>query len=718
MPGVVAALLGGRIESSSLEWRDWYRLRWNQRISIEHENFLLPQEATDEPPPPGRKPEVEDLELLQNEAKALFSEIEKLIDPDPDSKPLEPKSRREIKAEIRRTLARAEGRAPSSCLLLGAWAASLLERKTRKGEFLARNTIKRYLVALSPAFVELGYLFDPELADEDQVTEFYSYVINGRRLSDSQYVFQRLKEFHHWLSRLVEVEDPIWAELPTDDGSVALDPGIIVESDFLKAFNLLARQATSDTECRYAALLLLGAYRFGLRSGEMLGLLRSDWINIGNSVVLVIENNRYRRLKRKSSRRVIPLVTPLSTSESKLIDWALAMSEASARDVQRAPLFPSTNKRLQQRIRRLSLNALKSATGNPASNLHRLRHTAANQVMLGLAGITLSSWHRVGTVGTSEFIHIQELLLGRTGQTRRASWASSRYLGHAGPDTTFKSYHHFISDLAEQFINLPTEPHRQFEHAIYLTKLPVVKLSKPTLTPPEPIFLYGQAETTIKSLRLLSRGKTVQEIADWMGWQPEHLEHLVDGIRTINSKMWGLETNCQERDGRSLVWLNKISNDAWIRILTQARKVDEKLSTIQDPISLDSAVRMIGSKRQILAWRPEHFRALVALLDLWDISKEQYVLLMAGNIQQIRDLAVEHGFLPGDPKQLGPRAGGKQIDCAFNDDQQLYKVAARCSLCLKESHATVIRNRYELMVALLAISNLAPTQMRQEIRSI
>ena len=704
LPGVVAGYLGGRVESASLEWRDWSRLRWNRRIAVESAGIDLPPESPDDDLP-SRMPEVRDIELLQKEARNLFSEIGKHLDPDPTTSSLTPNARRDIKSAIRRTLAAADGRAPRACLLLGAWVASLMERKSGHDGFLARNAIKRYFGALSPAFAEVGYAIDLELADEDEMTEFYSEVIEGRELRNPQYVFARLKEFHRWLAEQVEVEDPVWAELPCHDGAVPVDPGIVVESDYLRAFNFLAGRAADKEKSRYAALLLLGAYRFGLRGGEVFGLLRSDWISIGDYITVVVQNNRYRRLKRKSSRRVVPLLMSLKASEAALINWATATAEARCGDDCDALLFPSANRKLQQQLRRLALDALKSATGNPASNLHRLRHAAANDVMRSLAGIELPAWQQASTSGVSEACRTQELLLGRKGPTRRASWASARYLGHAGLRTAFQSYYHFISDLAEQCIALPEESPRQYEHAVDLTRFPVLPLNKPVSSPADSSQIYGRAETVIKSLRLLARGKTEEEVSDWMGWDPKELKCLITAVKEINIKIARQEQGDSEAPSAGIEWLKRIRNHGWNRMLRLVEKVDQKLIELKSPaVSIICARRMIGSSRQLLAWRREHFLTLSLVRDLWNIRDDQYALLMTGDSDRMKGIATGFGFEPGDPKRQGRRAAGQQIDAAFDDDEKILRVATRCALCLKDSDDSPIRNRFELIVALLSVS--------------
>lgn len=701
-PGVIAGYLGGRIESASLEWRDWSRLRWNRRIAVDALSPPL-SEDTPEDELPSRIPDSKDIEVLQKEARSLFSTLGKQLDPNEEASSLTANVRRNIKSALRQTLTAADGKAPRTCLLLGAWLVSLLERKSNHNDFLARNTIKRYFGALSPAFAEVGYAIDLELADEDEITEFYCEVIEGRETDNPSYVFARLKEFHRWLSQQVETEDPVWADLPYHDGSVSVDPGIVVESDYLRAFNLLARQGTNHEASKYAALLLLGAYRFGLRGGEVLGLLRADWVNVGDYSVLIVENNRHRRLKRKSSRRVVPLLTPPTPAENALIKWAVAAAEARSGDDRQALLFPSATKKSQQQIRRLALNALKSVTGNPDSNLHRLRHTAANQVMLGLCGISLATWQQVGAVGTKETVRTQELLLGRIGPTRRAAWACARYLGHAGPQTAFRSYYHFISDLAEQCIALPNEATRQYEHAIDLGDFKLLRLEYTIPSPTSALPLYGQAELIIKSLRLLARGKSEEEIADWMGWESLDLARLIAVVKKINFKMYGNEPKLSNETSDGFYWLTRIRNAAWNRMVNEAPEVDRKIDSLGAPaIPIETIIQIVGSSRQLLAWKPQQFRALAQLCALWNIPDAQYSFFMVGKNNQVGALASEFGFKPEDPKGHGRRASGQQIDAALDEDEFVVHNRPRCSLCLKESNETVIRNRFELIVALMS----------------
>jgi hypothetical protein len=212
----------------------------------------------------------------------------------------------------------------------------------------------------------------------------------------------------------------------------------------------------------------------------------------------------------------------------------------------------------------------------------------------------------------------------------------------------------------------------------------------------------------IKSLRLLARGKTEDEIADWIGWDPKELNCLITAVKEINCKMSRQEQYDGEVLGSSIEWLKRIRNHGWNRMLSLVGKVDEKLIELKSPsVSIKCAQRMIGGNRQLLAWRSEHFLALSLVRDLWNIREDQYVLLMTGDSDRMKGIATEYGFEPGDPKRQGRRAAGQQIDAAFDDDEKILRVATRCSLCLRDSDGASIRNRFELIVALLSISSCA-----------
>ena len=70
-------------------------------------------------------------------------------------------------------------------------------------------------------------------------------------------------------------------------------------------------------------------------------------------------------------------------------------------------------------------------------------------------------------------------------------------------------------------------------------------------------------------------------------------------------------------------------------------------------ISLRSIAKMVGSTRQLIAWREEHFRALALLRDCWELHDESYVFLMTGSNENLKYLVSRFGFVPENAKQHG-----------------------------------------------------------------
>lgn len=97
---------------------------------------------------------------------------------------------------------------------------------------------------------------------------------------------------------------------------------------------------------------------------------------------------------------------------------------------------------------------IKQATLNSDLSLHHARHTFANRVGLILMQGTSSIWPNSVSAAVSQIhrAHVRQLLLCTEAVTRRSLWALARLLGHAHPQTTVRSYLHFLPELADQYV--------------------------------------------------------------------------------------------------------------------------------------------------------------------------------------------------------------------------------------------------------------------------
>jgi len=619
-------------------------------------------------------------------------------------------------------------------LLLGEWTVSLLEGRRRGSKLLALSTIVRDLDALSPAFEDAGYDADLMLMDDEEVTDFYSQVLADRKLERSDYVEGRLVEFHRWAARQ-GVEDPDWSELPETVTGVGVSPGVLTEAEYQTALRLLAHEKNQDPHLSLThAFLLLGCYRFGLRGKECLGLRREDWIDDdrGNIVVLV-RDNKVRQLKTPAGRRQVPLVFELSELEREMIKrWMLAIKSMHG-DASSAYMFsPSPDNRLtlrQQRFTRHVGDVIKLVTANPCLSLHHVRHTAACRIGVELLHMKCPAWRRAcerdgKTANRSE---MEEILLGRTGTTRRTGWAMARYLGHAGRGTLFKNYLHVVDDWLRELQGdvLEKAAVGRITRAHVLNEMPRGKYPDTQLLDAAPAPLPGVTPVgALQFMRLLALGKDAADAAAALRLPQIDAFALHNALIQIGKQMRlsPLERKVEKEKRRSgkesdkssvgpekrkdpLEFLRRVSGDGWNRMIRHVADIQEILVRSDGLAPLSSvkdAARMIGATRQLVMWEPAHFVLVRAVVGFWGIGDERFVVVRSFNwSERQREAAHQAGFQVDD----GKSADGKrivQLDSAFDGDN-LNRVEKRCVFLFEQNDDFPIRDRLEMVVAFMAV---------------
>ena len=192
LPGVMAGYLAGRVLSTSLSWSDWLRLEHGKPVLVssveETEVMSSPDQADlDEALPVGSAlPPLTTLsdEMLQKSSWEFFDTLRKCLLPYKTnlSTDLPLESRRDLLRDIKKIFRAHEFNVSTAVYLLGQWIATLVSRKTSHKEYLALNSIQRYFSALSPAFEKLAANADIYAFDEDEMTEFYTNLLEVRTL--------------------------------------------------------------------------------------------------------------------------------------------------------------------------------------------------------------------------------------------------------------------------------------------------------------------------------------------------------------------------------------------------------------------------------------------------------------------------------------------------------------------------------------------------------
>jgi len=690
LPAVVGSVLAGTIESAALGWHDIVRLQYGRRIELPHDNSheteatelasRLRVRATDVP-----------MDVMTQASQKLLLDIRQALRNDISARPGTPNRRRTLCQHMERAIQ--EGLrtgAPQALLLLCQWLLAMAGRS--HGQALKTRTLQRYFAALAWRVSAELWQLDLLSADDEDLTEAYTRILVSDEKPAGEYELLRLAAFHQWLRNNYDIAEPDWRELPVACPYLGISPGLICPTEYLGAMGALLSSATlTPTQQITAAMVLLLAYRFGLRKNEALFLTREDIQTHGNRLVVTIKNNRWRQLKTISSRRQVPLVFSLSDQEQALIANALLLYD-SRRGGDGAQLLFSVDDH-SQAVSAIS-SVLKQATGNAGTTLHHARHSAANLVALNTLDIAPGAWQALEIDSDAN-----TCLLGNVSSvSRRTGWAIARFLGHGSPATTIRSYLHFIFDWAASLtdiapINTPVAA--TLDQICRLDTLPeaspVAIELKPT-PPTQPIAV----STILQAFRLHARQFHARTIGAALGIK----EYKVSEWLTLLSRE-GMQTGYGQI-------VDELADSTWDRLIEWARSLPpaNKPPAAAVP-SVGDLREMLGVTKQLLAWREPHFEALRSAIDYFGVSKAQFhVFAVARASSATLALCRQYNFELSER----PRAKAKehrsaallQIDSGFAEPH-LDFVGSRVALVLEENASSPIRNRHQLALLMAAL---------------
>lgn len=705
LPGVVAGYLGGRVESYSLYWHEWLRVRWGEYREIpERLDMTTEPDAATVPGVQATRPASH---LLQEDAERFLSAVRGVLVAAMEGGP-RAVDRRALQAAIRKELSTQGHALSSSIQALASWTIHLLGRSKGRQK-LAPGSVLRYFTALAGVFERVAYDVDLAACDEDELTQLYDDLLGQSTARDLHYVSRRVIEFHRWARGQYGLSEPDWSELPHVDARVSVDAGVITEGDYLRAHQVLEKSTGIPVaHVQAAGFLLICAHRFGLRKKEALGLTRADWVAIGDAHTVLVRDNPLRRLKRTSSRRLVPLVYGLTREEREIVRKWLGRAEAVHGDNLAGALFCNDDGSLQdwRPIVDLAMAALKLASGNPASTLHRARHGAANRVMCDLLGRPLQHWAPLWAGNPTGPDAVADLLLGSQGATRRAPWALARYMGHGRPGTALRSYLHFLGDMVEERIPLNHSDPSPIERLTTAVRLEEFAAFCPVVRG-----LHGHAQADVEKptvakvlglMRLLARGRDVEQAAGWLSVEANWAREVVRVCTQVGDVIRLSPKGGRPPSGDPLEYLTRLREDAWARLLAAASTPGNPLRVAESGFPPAGQLAwMVGPTRQVVAVKDGQFALLKSVLAFWQIPVSRYLMLVTGESAGIEKRAAAHGFSTVHVKEGMSDGKQRRVDPARTDEDGAL-APARCGCVFLENDAFTIRNSIEFVVAFLA----------------
>lgn len=717
LPGIAAGYLAGRVESYSLPWRDWSRQELGYPISIpdsaysesdtESPTSVLPVSTAAYFP----HPEDAKNDAMLEAARQLLVRVSEIISKSVTSDRGYSVENRKKCARIIQDLIESNATSVSSTIhLFCRWVSSLLFRKSR-GQYIQAASISRYISALHHGFTECGYKLDILISESEEVTELYTQILEVRHVDNLKYVGERLADFHKWARNEFHIEDPDWSELPEMATTLHASPSFISEDEYLDALQLLDSAVQKVKTAQFAQELLMFCYRFGMRGNEAAALLGSDLQIDRDSIVALVQSNKHRKLKTSSSRRQVPLLFRLTDKEKKIFKRLLTRHKARHGGNKSMPIFgmDEIDERQISQAKRMAIQALKVATGNPTCNLHHARHSFANIIWNALTVNGLSGQY----AHPSLVENVEIILLGRAGETRRKIWALSRLLGHGRRETTARSYLHFIGEFCDRHvgINETCNPDK-LEHVISIDKFKrLARVDTSLLETIKKETAKPTYENVLQLMRLASRGQSISEAASALNLSQDVGEQLLKLLKLLGTKVSLSRSKLSATDASTsphLRLLRRIKESTWNRLIKHAESLLEN-SNAQPvtKICIANIADMVGATRQILLWEEPQFRLLSGFIEFMGIKPEDYRLTRTNKSNSQLDKLLADFEFDYCIERNQPDEHYIQIDKATFGDGK-YIVTERCAFTINMERQITVRRSTDLVVTFCAYAIACP----------
>ena len=344
------------------------------------------------------------------------------------------------------------------------WLNAMIAGFSATKEALALSTIRRRYSEAAPRLIGLLGVSNPIHMDTAMLEDYYAELTTDPDpLTPVRDIANGLRDFHAFLHR--DYRKPLMrkeADVLGDENSLKpVDANLVSFDEYQRAQEWLDRQRVDKKDLQICKIVLMMAFKAGMRRMEIFGLQLSD-IHIIGGLICLVRRNVMRRLKTQSSRRILPLFAFLSGTEISLLkNWvATRMVEIPPNLAQTLPvnyLFPKFSHEKSDAwidsITNHVCESIREATGDRTLFLHHLRHSFGTWTYLRLRAPDFPdiSRHFSTSPATVFAIHtgarLRVLLIGRNPATSRSyAFAVARLLGHSSPIVSLGHYVH-SSDL-------------------------------------------------------------------------------------------------------------------------------------------------------------------------------------------------------------------------------------------------------------------------------
>tara|TARA_R110002167_G_scaffold139223_5_gene326694 strand:- start:5627 stop:6931 length:1305 start_codon:yes stop_codon:yes gene_type:complete len=425
------------------------------------------------------------------------------------------------------------------------------------------------------------------------------------------------------------------------------------------------------------------------------------------------------------SRRAVPLLFQLDDIEIQLIEMMLAHYDATAGEGKNEYLLSETidgRPQLTSKYRNIPkalIKLLRQVTGTSHLVLHHCRHAFYNTLFAVLCPAESLLHSRLSKNLNAP--QIRENILGPQSKlSRRVGMAVPRLMGHSGPSSGLKNYNHLMTEWCDALTPVVSERCLEVSGAFNTGDLEesrpmIAMVDQSPLAYPVP-----SLERVLKTLRLVSQGRSYAKAGELAGLEPALLANLEDVISKTTNKMrfkrrlgdWSAGNEHDEKDwfiGREMpnALLHYIQESAWNRLINFSKGRNFVIDNEQFPqYEIERIHEFIGERRHLLFVTSESCAFVKYVLNQLQLSSEACLGVAKGDDPDIKDILRVHGFLIDREFEPAGAVGAIRID-PFPDPYRggvyLKKYGGVVVGRRKEG---IIRNNHELAVAFIAIAVL------------
>lgn len=463
IPGVLVDFLASDDHGQSLTSRSWWRLVADWHLDQPPPNNS-DQELADEIAAASEAPEKEpsEYQLDSSDDLSTFALLK-------STALKHDKAYRYTKsalAEIQKLRAHVGPSGPMLTAILD-WSEWSMLTMSSGSQRAKPQSVYRYLNSFAKALIAAAGELDPALVPSSELQEKYEMVLTSIvSTKERGYAARCLRNFH---SFLVLTRDVAPVEI---DGIVAdrvdVRANTISEHDYSRTFYLLE---TTNMDVRFRRMLrimLILAYRLGLRRKELAYLRLEDVHDDSLSGVpsvrplLWFHSHPESALKTRGSVRRLPLAHLLTPKELKsVLQWKqFRIREAGLNRTAMDLMFclPGRNtERVADADIDVIVRLLRHVCNDQTIVLHSLRHTALSNlfVRLFIAEIDRVSFSKVNCPWLDRAPHWQSLIkrmFATTSLPREAAYLISAFAGHIDPTETLHTYVHHQDWIAGLYL--------------------------------------------------------------------------------------------------------------------------------------------------------------------------------------------------------------------------------------------------------------------------